>query len=146
MACEFEVFLLPLCSGTLEVEVSLVTKRPDGTTQTKRVGICFVTELTTKLHYDDVLCETQTGERSFGIIYNGKFRGNDVVVKKMKEVDGSEESMEEFENEVTMLDKFRYDQIVHFYGACTIPNHVMMVTEFAPCGSLMDCIRKERAV
>ena len=70
MACEFEVFLLPLCSGTLEVEVSLVTKRPDGTTQTKRVGICFVTELTTKLHYDDVLCETQTGERSFGIIYN----------------------------------------------------------------------------
>ena len=71
-----------------------------------------------------------------------KFRGNDVVVKKMKEVDGSEESMEEFENEVTMLDKFRCDQIVHFYGACTIPNHVMMVTEFAPCGSLMDCIKK----
>ena len=41
-----------------------------------------------------------------------------------------------------MLDKFRCDQIVHFYGACVIPKHVMMVTEFAPCGSLMDSIKK----
>ena len=41
-----------------------------------------------------------------------------------------------------MLDKFRCEQVVHFYGACLIRNHVMMVTEFAPCGSLMDCIKK----
>ena len=41
-----------------------------------------------------------------------------------------------------MLDKFRCDGVVHFYGACTIRNHVMMVTEFAPWGSLMDCIRR----
>ena len=41
-----------------------------------------------------------------------------------------------------MLDKFRCDQIVNFYRACTIPNHVMMVTEYAPCGSLVDRIRK----
>ena len=68
--------------------------------------------------------------------------GTDVAVKKMKEVGASERSMEEFAKEVAMLDKFRCDQIVHFYGACFIPNHIMMVTEFAPCGSLMDCIKK----
>ena len=50
--------------------------------------------------------------------------------------------MAEFAKQVAMLDKFRCDEIVHFYGACTIPNHVMLVTEFAPCGSLADCIRK----
>ena len=33
------------------------------------------------------------------------------------------------------------DEIVHFYGACLIPNHVM-VTEFAPFGSLAGCIKK----
>ena len=70
MACEFEVYVTPHCTCTLDDELSVLTKRPDGTTQTKRVGICFVTEVTTPLHYDDVLCETQTGERSFGIIYN----------------------------------------------------------------------------
>ena len=60
----------------------------------------------------------------------------------MKDVDASAESMDEFEKEVEMLDKFRCDQIVHFDGACVIPNNVMMMTEFAPCGSLEDCIRK----
>ena len=60
----------------------------------------------------------------------------------MKNVGATEDSMAEFEKEVAMLDKFRCDQIVHFYGACFIPNHIMMVTEFAPCGSLADCIKK----
>ena len=60
----------------------------------------------------------------------------------MNEVTSSEALMVEFEKEVAMLDKFRCEQIVHFYGACVIPNHIMMVTEYAPCGSLMDCIRK----
>ena len=41
-----------------------------------------------------------------------------------------------------MLDKFQCDFIVHLYGACFIPNHIMMVTEFAPFGSLADCIKK----
>ena len=40
------------------------------------------------------------------------------------------------------LDKFRCDRGVHFYGACTIPNHIMMMLEFVPCGSLMDFSNK----
>ena len=54
----------------------------------------------------------------------------------------SADTTAEFEKEVAMLGKFRCDEIVHFYGACLIPNHVMMVTEFAPCGSLADAIKK----
>ena len=108
------------------------------------VGIKAETELTTTLHYDDIVCEKQIGEGSFGIVFKGTFRGNDVAIKKMKDVDASAATMAEFEKEVAMLDKFRCDQIVHFYGACTIPNHIMMVTEFAPCGSLMDCIKKRQ--
>ena len=41
-----------------------------------------------------------------------------------------------------MLDKFRCDFVVHFYGACFIPNHIMVVTEFAPSESQMDCTKK----
>ena len=40
------------------------------------------------------------------------------------------------------MHKFHCDQTVHFYGACTIPNHVIPMTEFAPFGALADCIRK----
>ena len=40
-----------------------------------------------------------------------------------------------------ILDKNHCDYIVHWFGACTIQNHVMMVTEYAPCGSLVDCIK-----
>ena len=60
----------------------------------------------------------------------------------MKEIGASADTMAEFEKEVDTLDKFRCDEIVHFYGACFIPNHVMMVTEYAPCGSLADAIKK----
>ena len=44
------------------------------------------------------------------------------------------DSLDKLVKETAMLDEFRYDQIVHFFGACVIPNHVMMVTEYAPSG------------
>jgi len=100
------------------------------------------TELKTTLHFEDISKEKQIGEGSFGVVFRGKFRGEDVAVKQMKEVGASEESLDEFKKEVQMLDKFRCAFIVHFFGACLIPNHIMLVTEFACCGSLADCIRK----
>ena len=53
-----------------------------------------------------------------------------------------EDKMEEFEEEVSMLDKFRSEYIVHFYGAVFIPTKVCMVTEYAQYGSLNDLIAK----
>ena len=101
------------------------------------------TEVTTRIHYDDVVpAEKQIDEGSFGIVFRGRFRGEDVAIKKMKDIDASIESMAEFEKEVDMLGKFRCDEIVHFYGACFVPNHVMMVTEYAPCGSLADATKE----
>ena len=70
------------------------------------------------------------------------FRGNEVAIKKMKETLQTEESMEEFNKEVSMLDKFRNEYIVHFYGAVFIPNKICMVTEYAKYGSLNDLIMK----
>ena len=60
----------------------------------------------------------------------------------MKEIKQTEESIEEFEKEVSMLDKFRNEYIVHFYGAVFIPNKICMVTEYAKYGSLNDLIHK----
>ncbi|ELP91735.1 serine/threonine protein kinase HT1, putative [Entamoeba invadens IP1] len=71
------------------------------------------------------------------------YRGNVVAIKKMKQINNSDEEklIDEFEKEVQMLDKFRCDYIVHFYGAVFIPNKMCMVTEFAQFGSLQDLIK-----
>ena len=44
----------------------------------------------------------------------------------MKEFVASDESMAEFSKDVAMLDEFRCDHFVHLYGACSIPNHIML--------------------
>ncbi|ELP88586.1 protein serine/threonine kinase, putative [Entamoeba invadens IP1] len=61
-------------------------------------------------------------------------------LKKMKLSNTTEEQINEFEKEIIMLDKFRNEYIIHFYGAVFIPNKVCMVTEFAPFGSEV-CIK-----
>ncbi|ELP93724.1 serine/threonine protein kinase HT1, putative [Entamoeba invadens IP1] len=45
-----------------------------------------------------------------------------------------------------MLDKFRSEYIVHFYGAVFIPKKECMVTEFAQFGSLKDLMRRMKDV
>ena len=60
----------------------------------------------------------------------------------MKQIKHTEETIEEFNKEVSMLDKFRNEYIVHFYGAIFIPNKICMVTEYAKYGSLNDLILK----
>ena len=51
-------------------------------------------------------------------------------------------AMIEFEKEVAMLDKFRNDYIVHFFGAVFIPSKICMVTEYALYGSIQDLMKK----
>ena len=57
MACEFEVFATPHCSCAVNDELCVVARTVSGRTVTKRIGVVFETELTTKLHYDDVEVE-----------------------------------------------------------------------------------------
>ena len=106
------------------------------------VTIEFKTEMTTRLDPDELIEETEIGHGSFGIVYKGEFRGHTVAIKKVKEMRQTKESIEEFEKEVAMLDKFRCEYIIHFYGAVFIPLKMCMVTEFAKYGSLQDLIMK----
>ena len=99
--------------------------------------------MSSRLHYNELSEEKKLGEGSFGIVYLGTYRNNKVAIKKLKKCDNSKDSMIEFEKEVAMMDKFRNDYIIHFYGACFIPNKICMVTEFAPYGSINDLMKKQ---
>jgi len=142
-ACEFEIFIKPLCTCNIEDNIVLTTlNQKKGKENQYQIGIKATTEITTRLDPDELTEDIKLGEGSFGIVYKGRFRGNEVAIKKMKEIKQTKESMEEFNKEVSMLDKFRNEYIVHFYGAVFIPNKICMVTEFAKYGSLNDLIMK----
>ena len=54
--------------------------------------------------------------------------------------------LEEFKREVSMLDKFRCNYIIHFYGASFVTSKICMITEYAKHGSLQDLISKKKKI
>ncbi|ELP91491.1 protein serine/threonine kinase, putative [Entamoeba invadens IP1] len=141
-ACEFEIFIKPLCTcSTKENIIITALDITTGVQENEKIRVNIETEQTTKLNYRELEEDKKLGEGSFGIVYKGKYRGNVVAIKKMKQLDSNESGLDEFEKEVSMLDKFRSEYIIHFYGAVFIASKVCMVTELAQFGSCQDLMK-----
>ncbi|ELP91529.1 protein serine/threonine kinase, putative [Entamoeba invadens IP1] len=137
-AVEFEIFIRPNCSCKIKDKITLFSVNfKSGITKETQINLVAITQISTKLDNEELNEDKKLGEGGFGIVYKGTYKGNEVAIKKLKEMVGNS-LLSFFEKEVTMLDKFRSEYIVHFYGAVFIPNKVCMVTEFAPFGSLQD--------
>ncbi|ELP90932.1 protein serine/threonine kinase, putative [Entamoeba invadens IP1] len=97
-----------------------------GKQNTTLMNIKTLVEQSTRLDYDEIKTEKKLGEGLFGIVYKVTYRGNVVAIKKMKQVDNSnnENPVDEFTKEVEMFDKFRSEYIVHLYDAVFTPNKV----------------------
>ncbi|ELP91817.1 protein serine/threonine kinase, putative [Entamoeba invadens IP1] len=142
VACEFSIYLTPNYSSNITSQITLISKNlSSGVDTYNTVNMTAKTMMSSKLDYHEIVEDKKLGEGSFGVVYKGSYRGNVVAIKKMKQFNFDDESIEEFEKEVDMLDKFRSEYIVHFYGAVFIPNKVCMVTEFAQFGSCQDLMK-----
>ncbi|EAL50878.2 tyrosine kinase, putative [Entamoeba histolytica HM-1:IMSS] len=141
-AFEAEIYITPLCTCTIKerLQITLFDLKNNKRTN-ESIQIYAATVVSTRLDYDEIQEEKQIGEGSFGVVFKGTFQGNKVAIKKMKMGD-DEEAMEEFNKEVAMLDKFRCEYIVHFYGAVFIPTKICLVTEYVDMGSLQSLIKK----
>eukprot|EP00741_Cyanophora_paradoxa_P016637 tig00000198_g16066.t1 len=105
------------------------------------------------------------GEGSFAIVHCGSWRGTQVAIKMLKRPseDGSLASdgfgsiggaraqahetramREEFQQEVATLGRLRHPNILLYLGACTHPEHMAIVTEFMPDGSLKALIARRQ--
>ncbi|ELP92022.1 protein serine/threonine kinase, putative [Entamoeba invadens IP1] len=144
IACEFEIFIKPVCTCNIHSNiVAIALDLETGKQIDEKIEVSAVTKMTTRLDYTELIEAKKLGEGSFGVVYLGEFRGDKVAIKKMKQSSDDKSSKKEFEDEVSMLDKFRSEYIVHFYGAVFIPNKVCLVTEFAQFGSLQDLINNK---
>ncbi|ELP94361.1 protein serine/threonine kinase, putative [Entamoeba invadens IP1] len=144
-ACEFSIYLTPHCTCKIDNSLQIISKcLKTNEEKFNEIHVIGTTEQSTRIDYDELTEDKKLGQGSFGIVYKGTFRGNDVAIKKMKTVIKDNAFMDEFNNEVSMLDKFRSEYIVHFYGAVFIPNKLCMVTEYAAFGSLQDLIVKRQ--
>ncbi|ELP88807.1 protein kinase, putative, partial [Entamoeba invadens IP1] len=145
-ACEFSMYLTPLCTCQIISSIQIVAKNlKTNDEKFNAIKVIGVTEKSTRIDYDELKEDKKLGEGSFGVVYKGTFRGNIVAIKKMKNFSNDDNSIEEFTNEVNMLNKFRSDFIVHFYGAVFIPSKVCLVTEFAQFGSLKDLMQHKKS-
>eukprot|EP01105_Mastigella_eilhardi_P025393 TRINITY_DN68_c1_g1_i9.p1 TRINITY_DN68_c1_g1~~TRINITY_DN68_c1_g1_i9.p1 ORF type:complete len:1111 (+),score=210.72 TRINITY_DN68_c1_g1_i9:82-3414(+) len=106
--------------------------------------LCLETKLSTKLDPDELeLQQPPIGEGSYGCVYRGTWRGQEVAIKIVKcQIEDC--SMDSFLQEVNMLERLRAPQIITFIGAVHTPGKLAMVTEFMPLGNLTSAMQRTK--
>lgn len=92
------------------------------------------------IEFSELKMGVRVGIGSFGEVFRGIWRGTEVAIKVLLEQDLTEENMEDFCNEISLLSRMRHPNVILFLGACTKPPHLSMVTEYMEMGSLSHLI------
>ena len=82
------------------------------------------------------------GQGGFGVVYRGKYRGQDVAVKQLLVQEFSPKTQEEFEHESQTMLQLRDPSVVHLYGVTKIKPY-RMVLEYCELGSLDRYLQKK---
>eukprot|EP00811_Abedinium_folium_P005965 NODE_1548_length_2441_cov_4.380294.p1 GENE.NODE_1548_length_2441_cov_4.380294~~NODE_1548_length_2441_cov_4.380294.p1 ORF type:complete len:646 (-),score=191.96 NODE_1548_length_2441_cov_4.380294:504-2351(-) len=88
------------------------------------------------------------GTGGFGAVHQGRYRGEEVAIKKLHTADGviTPAQVEEFRKEVANLQALRHPRLVRFVGAAYVAPSVCIVTEFMPNGSLYSLLHQRKQV
>ncbi|KAF3787682.1 Serine/threonine-protein kinase [Nymphaea thermarum] len=90
--------------------------------------------------------ESKVASGSYGDLYKGSYRGQDVAIKVLKSEHVNAQMEREFAQEVFIMRKVRHENVVRFIGACTKPPSLCIVTEFMSGGSIYDFLHKRNGV
>ncbi|KAB2082329.1 hypothetical protein ES319_A05G190700v1 [Gossypium barbadense] len=89
--------------------------------------------------------ESKLASCSYGDLYKGTFYGQDVAIKVLRIEHLNENLRREFTQEVNIMRKIQHKNVVQFFGACTTPPNLCIVTEFMSGGSIYDLLHKQKS-
>ncbi|VYS56539.1 unnamed protein product [Arabidopsis thaliana] len=92
--------------------------------------------------WDDLTIGEQIGQGSCGTVYHGLWFGSDVAVKLISKQENSEEVIQSFRQEVSLMQRLRHPNVLLFMGAVTLPQGLCIVSEFLPRGSLFRLLQR----
>ncbi|KAG5557072.1 hypothetical protein RHGRI_007358 [Rhododendron griersonianum] len=105
----------------------------------------FLNEKDLDIRWNDLVLKEKIGSGSFGTVHLAEWRGSDVAVKILMEQDFDTECFEEFQTEVSIMERLRHPNIVLFMGAVTQPPNLSIVTEYLSRGSLYKLLQMHGA-
>ncbi|XP_075100653.1 uncharacterized protein LOC107800226 isoform X1 [Nicotiana tabacum] len=92
--------------------------------------------------WEDLTIGEHIGQGSCGTVYHGLWFGSDVAVKVFSKQEYSDEVIYSFRQEVSLMKRLRHPNILLFMGAVTSSQHLCIVTEFLPRGSLFRLLQR----
>ncbi|SPN79556.1 Serine/Threonine-protein kinase [Brazilian cedratvirus IHUMI] len=94
------------------------------------------------INYDEISLGKQIGQGSYGVVYEGRWKGVHVAVKRFTKQKMDERDLLEFRAEVAVLSELHHANIITFVGSCVKRPNMCIVVEFMNAGSLKDIINR----
>ncbi|PWA59892.1 serine/threonine/dual specificity protein kinase, catalytic domain-containing protein [Artemisia annua] len=88
------------------------------------------------IEYSELTVGSRVGIGFFGEVFRGTWNGIEVAIKVLLEQEVTAENIEDFCNEISILSRLRHPNVILFLGACTVPPHFSLITEYMDMGSL----------
>jgi predicted Ser/Thr protein kinase len=102
------------------------------------------TDFEWEIPFQQISFQEKLGEGTFGVVHKGKWRGLMVAAKQLKFQNLTQDVIDEFQKELSLLGKLRHPNVVLLMGASTAPPNLCMVTEFLAGGSLFEIIHQRK--
>eukprot|EP01102_Stenamoeba_stenopodia_P008171 TRINITY_DN2329_c0_g1_i1.p1 TRINITY_DN2329_c0_g1~~TRINITY_DN2329_c0_g1_i1.p1 ORF type:complete len:1416 (-),score=301.38 TRINITY_DN2329_c0_g1_i1:218-4465(-) len=92
---------------------------------------------------DEIEFGKMIGRGAYGEVYEGKFRGKRVAIKKLLGTIRQEDVFKSFVKEIEFLAKFKNPHVLEFHAACLEHPNLCVVTDFMDRGTVNDVVTKE---
>ncbi|KAM1050416.1 hypothetical protein ACFX13_032892 [Malus domestica] len=95
-----------------------------------------------EISWDDLHLGDAIGQGSCAIVYRGIWNESDVAIKVYFKNEYSEGILQDYKKEIDIMKRLRHPNVLLFMGAVCSQEHLAIVTEYLPRGSLFKQLHK----
>jgi len=93
------------------------------------------------IRYSDLRVMKKAGVGSFGEVFKGKWKSHRVAIKRFHRQEVDERTVTEFCKDMHVLRDVEHVHLIQFFGACSTPPNLSVVTEYCDGGSVARMLR-----